>query len=150
MFNIFLCGSFFYHENSCYINYVDATTPYIVANNRVEVREKLTNFTQRLFSWFAKNQMKANHWKYHLLLSTQEDANIQISNTTINYWRSQTLLGIVFDNKLKFDKSIENICQKANRKLNALARVTNYMELPKRWILKNAFFKAQFNYCPVI
>ena len=61
VFNIFLCGLFFYHENSCYINYADATTPYIVANNRVEVREKLTNFTQRLFSWFAKNQMKANH-----------------------------------------------------------------------------------------
>ena len=60
------------------------------------------------------------------------------------------LLGIVFDNKLKFDKHIENICQKANRKLNALVRVTNYMELPKRRILMNAFFKAQFNYCPVI
>ena len=43
-----------------------------------------------------------------------------------------------------------NICQKANRKLNALARLTNYMELPKRRLLLNAFFKAQFNYCPVV
>ena len=33
---------------------------------------------------------------------------------------------------------------------NALARVTNYMELPKRRILMNAFFKVQFNYCPVV
>ena len=57
---------------------------------------------------------------------------------------------MVFDNKLKFDKHIKNIYQKANRKLNALARVTNYMELPKRRILMNAFFKAQFNYCPAI
>ena len=56
----------------------------------------------------------------------------------------------MFDNKLKFDKHIENICQKENGKLNVLARVTNYMELPKRRILMNAFFKAQFNYCPVI
>ena len=54
------------------------------------------------------------------------------------------------DNKLKFDKNIENICQKANRRLNALARVTYYMELPKRRILMNAFFKPQFNYCPVV
>ena len=57
-------------------------------------------------------------------------------------------MGIVFDNKLKFDKHVENIFQKASKKLNALARVTNYMELPKRRILMNAFFKAQFNYCP--
>ena len=51
---------------------------------------------------------------------------------------------------MKFDKHIENICQKANRKLNALARVTNYMELPKKCILMNAFFKAHFNYCPIV
>ena len=28
--------------------------------------------------------------------------------------------------------------------------MTNYMELPKRRILMNAFFKAQFNYCPIV
>ena len=76
--------------------------------------------------------------------------NIQIENSIISCSRYQKLLGVVLDNKLKFDKHIENICQKANRKLNALARVANYMELPKRRILMNAFFKAQFNYCPIV
>ena len=150
LFNIFLCDLFLEHENCCYVDFADGTTPYTVANNTAEVLEKLTNIMQRLFTWFAKNQMNANHGKCHLLVSTQEDANIQISNTTINCSRSQKLLGIVFDNKLRFDKHIENICQKANRKLNALAIVTNYMVLPKRRILMNEFFKAQFNYCPVV
>ena len=72
--------------------------------------------------------MKANHGKCHPLLSTQEDANTQISNTTITCSRSQKLLGVAFDNKLNFEKHIENICRKENRKLNALERVTNYME----------------------
>ena len=36
------------------------------------------------------------------------------------------------------------------RKRNTLARITNYMELPKRRILLNTFFKAQFNDCPAI
>ena len=76
------------------------------------------------------------------MLYRKEDANIQISYTTINCSRSQKLLGRVFGNKLKFDKDIENICQKANRKLNALARVTNYMELTKKRTLMNAVFKA--------
>ena len=126
------------HENCCYVNYTDDIISYIVANNIAEVLEKLTNIMQRLFTWFAKNQIKANVKKCNPLLSTQEDAkedaNIQISNTTINCSRSQKLLGMVFDNKLKFDKHIENTCQKANRKLNALARVTNYMGLLKRRI----------------
>ena len=55
-----------------------------------------------------------------------------MSNTTINCFILRKLLDIVFDNKPKFDKDIGNICQKANRKLNALARVTNYMGLPKK------------------
>ena len=69
--------------------------------------------------------MKANHGKCHLLLSTQEDANIQELNTTINCSRSQKLLGTVFYNKLQFSKHIEDICHKANSKLNALERVSN-------------------------
>ena len=59
-------------------------------------------------------------------------------------------MGIVVDNKLKFDKHVENICQKVSKRLNTLARVTNYMELPKRHILMNAFCKSQFNYCPAV
>ena len=63
-------------------------------------------------------------------------------NTTINCSRSQKLLSIVFVNKLKFHRHIENIYQKPNRKLNALARMTNYMELPEKRTLMNAFFKT--------
>ena len=131
-FNIFLCDLFVEQENCCYVNYADDITLYIVANNTTGVLEKLTSIRQRLFAWFANNQMKVKYGKCYLLLSTQEESNIQISNTTTNCSRSQKLLGIVFDNKLKFDKHIEDICQKANRKLNALARVTIYMELNKK------------------
>ena len=134
MFNIFLCDFVLEHENCCYVNYADDITPYIVANNIAEVLKKLTNIMRRLFTWFANNQIKANFGKCQLFLSIQEDADIQISNTTINCSRSQKLLGMAFGNKLKFDRHLENICQKTNRKLNALARVTNYMDLLKRRI----------------
>ena len=150
LFNIFLCDLFLEHEDCCFTNYADDTTPYVVANNTAEVIENLTIITQKLFTWFSNNQMKVNHDKCHLLLSKQEEANIQIDNTTIKCSKSKKLLGIVLDNKLKFDKHVENIFQKASKKLKALARVTNYMELPKRRILVNAFFKAQFNYCPAV
>ena len=129
------------HEECCFPNYADDTTPYVVANNTEEVIENLINGTQKLFTWFANNQMKANHDKCHVLLSTPEESNIQIANTTIKCSQSEKKLGVILDNQLKFDKHIENICQKASRKSNALVRVTNYMELPKRRILMNAFLK---------
>ena len=123
----------------------------MVANNTEGVIENLTNVTKKIFTWFANNQMKANHNKCHLLLSTQEEANVQIANTTIKCSQSEKSLGIILDNKLKFDKHVEIICQKASRKLNALARVTYYMELPKRRILMNAFFlKLSFTFCPAV
>ena len=62
----------------------------------------------------------------------------------------EKLLGINFDYKLKFAKHIEGICKKASRKLNAIARLTPYMASLKKSILINAFFKLQFNYCPLI
>ena len=100
-------------------------------------------------TWFSENEMKANLGKCHMLLSSTESLNFQISETVIHNSQSTKLLGVTFDNKLKFEKHINTICQKANRKLNALARVTPYMELTKRRILMNAFFDSQSNYCPL-
>ena len=94
--------------------------------------------------------MKANLGKYHMLLSSTESLNFQISETVIHNSQSKKLLGVTFDNTLKFEKHINTICQKVNRKLNALVRITPYMELTKWRILMNTFFDSQFNYCPLI
>ena len=148
LFNIFLCDLFHEYQNNYFANSADGTTPYIVGDNTTEVLTNLTSLAQKLFTWFANNKTKANHDKHHLLLSTQESFNIQIANFTIKSSKAKKLLGINLDKNLKFDIHVESICQKANRKLNALARIANYMELPKRHFLMNAFFKSQFNYCP--
>ena len=67
--------------------------------------------------------MKANLNKRHLLLSTNDAFNFEISETVIRNSNSKKLLGVTFDNKLKFQKHIITICQRANRKLNAQARL---------------------------
>ena len=94
--------------------------------------------------------MKANLSKCHLLLSNTDVFNFEISKTIIHNSNSEKLLGVIFDNKLKFEKDIITIFQRGNRKLNALTRLTPYMELGKRCMLMNAFFSSQLNYCPII
>ena len=75
---------------------------------------------------------------------------VQIEYFTVKYGNTKTLLGINIKAKLKFHVLVGIIGQKANRKLNALAKIANYMELRKNGILMNAFFTIQFNYCPAI
>ena len=137
----FLCDLFYEYENNNFANYADETTPYIVGNNTADVLTNLSSLTQKLFTWLANNKMKASHDKCHLLLSTQERFSIQIANFTIKSSKVKRLLGINLDKNLKFDIHVQSICQKANGKLNAVAIITNYMELPKKRFLMNAFLK---------
>ena len=94
--------------------------------------------------------MKLNTNKCHLLLNTQDQNFLKIRNFNIKNSFSEKLLGITFDCKLKFSNHIEDICKKSTRKLNALSRIVPYMDISRRKILMNAFFKSQFNYCPLI
>ena len=64
--------------------------------------------------------------------------------------KSQRLLGINNDNKLTINEHVSNLCDKASRKINALARVFLYMPLTQRRTLMNAYFISHFHYCPLI
>ena len=130
MFNILLCDLFLQDENNYFANYADDTTPYFVGSTTAEVLENLSCLNKKLFSWFANNQMIANDDKCHLILSSlEEDAAIQIEESTIKCTKEMKLLGIYIDCKLTFDTHVDTICKKVHKKLTALSRITNYMEL---------------------
>ena len=52
----------------------------------------MSNLAQKLFTWFANNKMKANHDKFHLILSSQESFNIEIANFTIKSSQAKNFL----------------------------------------------------------
>ena len=43
-----------------------------------------------------------------------------------------------------------DLCEKATRKINALARIAPFINIKKRRIPMNSFFRSQFHYCPLI
>ena len=86
--------------------------------------------------------MKANDDKCHLLLSSPDDnAVIQIKNSTIKCSKIKKLLRVHTDYKLKFDVHVETIYKKAHRKLSAFSRITNYMNFWKDLLLWMHFLK---------
>ena len=75
---------------------------------------------------------------------------ITVENCVIKSSGIEELLGVTIDSNLNFKEHILSLCKKANRKLHALSRVSKYMILNKRRILRKSFTISQFNYCPLI
>ena len=103
-----------------------------------------------LFKWFSDNQMKTNINKFHLLVNKKDKVTISIEDKEIKNSEYEKLLGIKVDTKLNFNKHLNDIISKANRKVNALSRIMPYMSLSKKEKLVNSFFNSQFKYCPLI
>ena len=72
-----------------------------------------------------------------VILKLENDIFIEIQQVKFFNSNAQKLLGIKVDNKLSFDDHVRDLCNKASRKLHALARIAHYMQpLQKRLIMK--------------
>ena len=56
---------------------------------------------------------------------------IHFGNASFASSPSQKLLGTTLDSKLKLEEHINKICNRVNKKLNALHRIGNHMNLDK-------------------
>ena len=63
---------------------------------------------------------------------------------------SQKLLGVTIDRKLNFNEHVTNLCDKASKKIQALARIFPYIPQTQKRLLMNAYFMSQFSYCPLV
>ena len=149
LFNADLCDLFITTSRYDIANYADDNTPYVSGRNIEEVVASLEEVSEVIFQWFRDNQFQGNANKCHVLLSTDKQVQVNIGTAQIENTQNEKLLGIIIDSKLNFDKHIQQICSRASAKLKALARIAPFMNITKRKILMNAFFNAQFSYCPL-
>ena len=87
--------------------------------------------------------MKINADQCHLLVSKNNTVKMKIGNFDLTNSKSEKLLGVQFDHKLSFNDHVSEPCKKASRKIRLLLRVASYINISKRCILMNAFFKLQ-------
>ena len=55
---------------------------------------------------------------------------------------SQKLLGLTIDRKLNFNKHVTNLCDKASKRIQALARIFPYIIQTQKRLLMNAYFMS--------
>ena len=119
-------------ENFDIASYADDTTPFVTGTSFEEVKSKIEDASKKLFNWLSVNQMKGNAQKCHLITNS-EDINqyVVIESEKIQNSQNQKLLGVSFDNKLKFDIHLKNVCKTAGMKISALVRLSPFMNISK-------------------
>ena len=120
LFNIFLSDLFLVVQNVDFASYAGSSTIYDAGDNIDEI------------------------------FKTNELTEFQIGDLSIKNSGCEKFLGVNIDSKLNFDSHINHLCNKVNKKLRSLVRVTSYITLEKKKIVMNSFFNAQFNRCPLI
>ena len=151
IFNIAAIDLFLFFNNLApdVANYADDNTPYVTDYSINRVTERLEKDSVVLLNWIKINYMKANPNKFHLLSEVDNNLSVNVDNCKIFNEGAVKLLGFTIDSKLLFDEHVTNLCNKASQKLHALARVAQYMDIPKKRMIMKAFINSQFGYCPL-
>ena len=150
LFNVILANLFLVLKNVDIANFANDNAPFTSANNIDDLIDSLEKTSSSLFKWFEDNLFKGNPDKCHLLVSANEKTKINLGEFSIENSDCEKLLEVKIVNKLTFDCHVSDMCKKANRKINALARIAPLINISKWRILMNSFFRSQFNYCPLI
>ena len=150
LFNIFLCDMFFMVDNIDIASYADDNTPYSVGKSQCDLETKLEKAPVKIFKRFNENGLKANQEKCHFLSSLDINMKFSLLACILENSNSQKPLGVTIDRKLNFNEHVTNLCDKASKKIQALARIFPYIPQTQKRLLMNAYFMSQFGYCPLV
>ena len=156
IFNIFTNDLFHFICHTKLANYADDNTLSTTAPTLDLITAALAYDADNAIQWFAANFMRANPQKFQMIYMVPLNSILQIPEVTvINEVSIPTethvkLLGITIDNKLTFDRHVDNICRRASQQLNVLRRFKSMFRLREAKLIHQAFIMSNFNYCPVV
>ncbi len=148
--------AFYFIQKCDFANYAHDNPLSKVASTMEFLMECLIHDSEVAIHWFHNSFMEANPSKFPFMLlksfTSKEDIpdHILINNTRIECESQEKLLGVIIDDKLKFNKHIDILCKNANKQINVLYRFRNGFNFEEREVIHNTFILANFNYCPIV
>ena len=132
-------------------NYADDTTVSCSGPSYAIVEQNMKYVISFMTDWFLRNQMKVNPDKFQLIVfdkgHTCKEYEIKIDSQCIRSQECVKLLGLTIDQNLTFSKHISELCKRAGRKINALARISRNIDTTCKINIFNAFVMSHFKYC---
>ena len=137
-------------DNIHIASYAGDNTPYSVWKSQYDLETKFQKTSVKHFKWFHKNGIKANQDKCHFLSSLDINTKFSLPARILGNSDSQKLLGVTIDRKLNFNEHVTYLCDKASKKIRALARIFPYTRQSQKRLLRNAYFTSQFGNDPLV
>ena len=150
LFNIFINDRFLIKLDSEICNFADDNTLYLCGRDLQEIVTNLENDLSNLLEWSKSNGMLANPKKFQLMflgLQGKIKLRLNIEGSKVPTTGHVNFLGVEIDSKLTFNKHIETLCSKVNRKVSAFARLNNDIPREQALTVCNAVILSNFNYC---
>ena len=153
LFNIFINDLFLCNMSSEICHFADDNTIYACRSDIHEIVMVLENYLRRFLEWFTCNGMVVNPNKFQLMflgLKRKQKLRVNINGVKIPGKKRVKLLGVEIDNKIKFHRHVEALCQEVNKRTSAFARLNVYISKEQALSICNVVILSNFNYCPLI
>ena len=126
------------------INYADDNTLIACAPTLDSTKSLLISDTMNLMHWINVNEMKANPSKFQVIFSNRNSVNEQLSvgDTVLSGQNDVKLLGIHIDRKLSFSQHISEICKKAGKQINVLARLCRFLSTEVKLLIYKSYLSC--------
>ena len=120
LFNLFISP---FLEKSSGPAYADDSYHIAISESKQEAVKTLQDRIIESESWLASSGLKVNLEKTELTIFHRHDtssANIKVKDIVVNSSSTLKVLGIVFDNRLQWDKQVEKVTRETRRSLQGL------------------------------
>ena len=143
---------FYKNISSCIANYADDNNLCDSDTSLDVLKNKLTINTEDTIQWYNDNGLSANPDKFQCVVMNRNGAipaSISVCDSVIDSSNSVKVLGVLLDADLNFKPYISQICSRASRQINAMKRLSKFIDSDGRLKLYKSFISANFSYCPV-
>ena len=152
LFNIFLNDLFYVEMSAEIANYADDNNLTDCHNSLDTLTLNLANDTEKAISWYNKNSLDANAEKFQSIFMDRNgtvNTCLPVHGSDLQSCDNIKVLGVTLDSKMSFTPHINSICTRASRQINALRRLSRFLNTETRLSIYKSFIFANFTYSPV-
>jgi hypothetical protein len=158
LFIIFMNDIGYLNLNSKIVLYADDTTIYFSNKNINLLLSKLSDDLKLISEWLIHNQLIINCSKTNAMLFNytnykplkKEECILSLDGHNILFVSQTKLLGVIIDDKLKFDHHTISICKQINSKTYLLSKSSYLFPIEFKITLFKLFILSRFQYCSTL
>ena len=133
-----------------FILFADDTYIFLSGSNLTDLCNIMSNELKKLDVWFRVNKLSLNVSKTNFMVfgnKKNEECKIYINDIEIEEVSSTKFLGVIIDNKLNWQRQIQNVQRKVSKSVSILYRVKNLLDTNALLMIYNSLILPYLNYC---